>query len=89
MLLTDLKFKRDPNDPTKRIPNLPEERTKPLEEFVKTLLKELLYEYKVPMKETVDVVKYTNIPQAEEQKEYFIRFFSDMLGTQFHSLDPQ
>jgi len=80
MLETTLKFKRPmPLNPLLREPNLPEEKFKPLSDFCFKLLKELVDDHKVPLEETIDVVKYTNIPQTKEQEEYFIRFFTDML----------
>lgn len=80
MLETDLRYKRlDPTNPFLREPNLPEEKFKPLSDFCLKLLGELIDDHKVPIEETINVVKYTNIPQTKEQQEYFIKFFTDML----------
>ena len=84
MLETNLKYKRPGdqmslNNPFLREPNLPEEKFKPLSDFCLKLLRELVDDHKVPLEETINVVKYTNIPQTKEQEEYFIRFFTDML----------
>ncbi len=80
MLETTLRYKRpDPANPFLREPNLPEEKFKPLSDFCLKLLKELVDDHKVPLKETIDIVKYTNIPQTKEQQDYFIKFFTDML----------
>jgi len=73
MLLTDLK--RDVNNSF----GITRENLKPIDEYVENLLTELIYKDKVPLKETVDVIKYANIDKTKEQNEYVKQKLLEML----------
>ena len=73
MLLTDLK--RNVNNSF----GIPRENLKPIDEYVENLLTELIYKDKVPLKETVDVIKYANIDKTKEQNEYVKQKLLEML----------
>jgi hypothetical protein len=73
MLLTDLK--RDINNSF----GIPKENLKPIDEYVENLLTELIYKDKVPLQETIDVIKYANIEKTAEQNEYVKQKLFDLL----------
>ncbi len=73
MILTDLK--RDVNNSF----GIPRENLKPIDEYVENLLTELIYKDKVPVKETVDFIKYANIEKTKEQNEYVKQKLLDLL----------